>query len=309
MAVLLRPYFFGLLLVIGFAQCEPVEPEIAYIEDSLRGSRIVSGWEAVNGQFPYTVSIRNVGPTGGVSACTGSILTNEWILTAAHCLARRFTYIVRLGHVDITTPGYMIETAERYIHEGYDQEDTAVQTDDIGLLKLDRYVPYNDYIQPIRLQSSQRNEEEYTNLQLVQSGYGRTDDWWAGGIVPDILYWTYQRGISMLVCRSWYPRSQVIHDRKTVCAQFYNDTSQNPCTGDSGGALTIIDVDGKPTQIGIMSFGSSRGCNTHNPSGHVRPEYYHDWIEKQTGINFDWNVEDLETTPDGEGVNQQILDQ
>ncbi|KAH9638906.1 hypothetical protein HF086_004436, partial [Spodoptera exigua] len=128
MAVL---YFFGLLLVIGFAQCEPVEPEIAYIEDSLRGSRIVSGWEAVNGQFPYTVSIRNVGPTGGVSACTGSILTNEWILTAAHCLAR-FVHSC-----------YMIETAERYIHEGYDQEDTAVQTDDIGLLKLDRYVPYN----------------------------------------------------------------------------------------------------------------------------------------------------------------------
>lgn len=52
------------------------------------GSRIVGGWEAVNGQFPYTVSIRGVGPTGGVAGCTGSILSNEWILTAAHCLAR-----------------------------------------------------------------------------------------------------------------------------------------------------------------------------------------------------------------------------
>ncbi|XP_035448773.2 collagenase [Spodoptera frugiperda] len=304
MAVL---YLLGLFLVVGLAQCEPAEPEIAYIEDSLRGSRIIDGWVAVNGQFPHTVNIRSVGDTGLVSACTGSILTNVWILTAAHCLARRYTHIVRLGDVDISTPGYMLESQERYIHHGYDLEETSVQTDDIAVLKLDRYIPYNDYIQPIRLQSSQRNSMEYTLMQLVQSGYGRTDDWWApGSIVPDNLRWTYQRGLSMLVCRSWYPHSQVIDDRKTICAQFYNDTRQNPCTGDSGGALTIEDIDGKPTQIGIMSFGSARGCSSHNPSGHVRPEYYHSWLEEVTGISFDWNVEDLEASIAGGDQNEQI---
>ncbi|XP_035448702.2 collagenase [Spodoptera frugiperda] len=299
-------YLFGLLLIIGLAQCEPIEPEIAYIGDSLRGSRIVGGWEAVNGQFPYTASIRGVGPTGGVAGCTGSILSNEWILTAAHCLASRYTFVVRLGHIDITTPGYMVEATEWYVHDDYDTNDIQVQTDDIGVIKLDRYIPYGDYIQPIRLQSSQRNFEEYTNLQLTQSGYGRTDDWWvAGSIVPDVLRWTYQLGISIEACRSWYPTSEMIDDRRTVCAQFYNDITQNPCTGDSGGALTLVDLDGKPTQIGIMSFGSWR-CNHQNPSGHVRPEYYHSWLERTTGINFDWNVADLKTTPGGKDESEQI---
>nr|XP_049699093.1 collagenase [Helicoverpa armigera] len=305
---MLRLYFFGLLLLVGFVQASPVDSDLAYIEDIRSASpRIVGGWEAKDGQFPYTVSIRMVGPTGGVGACTGSILTNQWILTAAHCLARRFTYVVRLGQTNITKPGYMVEATERYIHEGYNQESTGVQTEDIGLLKLDHYIPYGDSIQPIRceltlrIQSSQRKNVEYGDVQLTLSGYGRTDDWWAGGIVPDILYWTYQRGMTQQECRTWYPNSQVINVQ-TICSQYYDDPSQNPCTGDSGGPLTMVDVDGKVTQVGIMSFGSQRGCNTPNPQGFVRPDYYQDWIEKQTGISFDWDVEELESLQNNESA-------
>lgn len=43
---------------------------------------IIGGNEAKDGQFPYMVSLRLYGS----HMCGGSIISDHWILTAAHCL-------------------------------------------------------------------------------------------------------------------------------------------------------------------------------------------------------------------------------
>lgn len=45
------------------------------------------------------------------------------------------------------------------------------------------------------------------------------------------------------------------------------------CNGDSGGPLVVNDV-----QIGVVSFGSSWGCEQGWPSCFARVSYYLDWI-------------------------------
>merc|ERR1712241_1599778 len=40
----------------------------------------------------------------------------------------------------------------------------------------------------------------------------------------------------------------------------------------------------KWTQVGIVSFGASAGCEVGMPAGFPRTEYYLDWIKSETGM-------------------------
>lgn len=58
-------------------------PHTSVIDPS-QSWRIVGGEDAKDGQYPFIVSIRQYGS----HSCGGSIINENWILTAAHCLVR-----------------------------------------------------------------------------------------------------------------------------------------------------------------------------------------------------------------------------
>ncbi|CAF4804967.1 unnamed protein product [Pieris macdunnoughi] len=290
-------HLFGLLVIFGLAQGASIELNTpAYIEslrEDFEGSqgRIVAGWEAEDGQIPYQISLRMVNNVGRVSSCGGSIIHHNWVITAAHCLANRITFVVRFGLINLTKPEYMVESIRPFLHPQYNEQIQRVQTHDIALLGINQPIPYGPNIQPARLQNSEQKNLVYEGVRLTVSGYGLTDDRINGGSASEVLRWVYLLGITTAECRAWYPGSSVIADQ-TLCAKSYNDTAQSSCQGDSGGPLTNIDTDGKPTMVGIVSFGSSAGCNSPFPSAYVRPGHYHDWIKEVTGIDFDWKNSD-----------------
>jgi len=39
-------------------------------------------------------------------------------------------------------------------------------------------------------------------------------------------------------------------------------------------------------QVGVVSFGSSAGCEVGYPAGFTRTESYLDWISQETGIKY-----------------------
>ena len=53
--------------------------------------------------------------------------------------------------------------------------------------------------------------------------------------------------------------------------------------GDSGGPLTFVNG-GVHNQVGIVSFGSSAGCEVGYPAAFARVSYYADWISSVTGL-------------------------
>ncbi|CAF4804915.1 unnamed protein product [Pieris macdunnoughi] len=282
---MLTLFIFVLAFVTAFADNTPVYHASSQdLDVSLSQGRIVSGWEAYEGQFPYQLSIRMVNQNGRVSACGATLIHNEWALTAGHCPAGRVTLVVRAGVTDIKTPQLMFETTEYYTHPLYVDLLPFVQPNDIALIKFPRPVEYNDVLQPIRLQSSHHKNKNYDNVVFTAFGWGRN---WTSGVAPEVMNWVYLKGVSNEYCSTRFGGSSIIVD-STICAAHYNVTSQSVCQGDSGGGMTILDNDGELSQLGIASFVSGSGCHTEVPAGFIRTGHYHDWYTEVTGLNFDW---------------------
>ncbi|KAH9640381.1 hypothetical protein HF086_003067 [Spodoptera exigua] len=274
-----------------------IENVIQYESEAVNsGSRIVSGWEAVPGQHPHHAALRMVDPTGSVGGCGGSFASKEWVITAAHCTAGRVTIVVRGGVVSLTDPEYIHETTEYYNHPSYDSSRPAVvQPHDIGLVKLQRPVDYSFRLQRIRIQPRADAYRDYAGAQVYASGHGRT---WTGGAVTEVLRWVYLTAISNDACGRTFTSGIIIDT--SICARFFNVTSQSTCQGDSGGPLVHVDSDNVPTLIGVTSFvaGGSFGCHSGLPAGFIRPGPYLDWFEQVTGIDFEnLNEDNVDTTP------------
>lgn len=76
-------------------------------------SRIVQGHDAVRGQFPFYVFLKIILHKLEVSVCGGSLISNQWIVTAAHCLKNVSFIQVHLGALSAIDIG---EVGREIIH-------------------------------------------------------------------------------------------------------------------------------------------------------------------------------------------------
>ncbi|XP_058450971.1 brachyurin-like isoform X3 [Malaya genurostris] len=237
-------------------------------------SRIVNGFPAEAGQFPYQVFLRGFLANGGLS-CGGSIISNEWVLTAAHCITGVERFEIVMGTINIGSPEVLGHSTNFIIHPQYNSNNL---NNDIGLLRLDSPVTFSQNIQAVNLPSADRTEETFVDVIATASGFGRTSD---GGPVSNTKNWVNIRVISNAACQAVYGSAVVIES--TVCGTGADASNQSTCQGDSGGPLTIQEG-GASLQIGVVSFVAAAGCTSGHPSGYVRTTHFRSWINEQTGI-------------------------
>lgn len=235
---------------------------------------IVGGEPATKGEFPWQISIQYYNATEATHFCGGSIIYDQWVLTAAHCFytmgpSKRLKYAaediqVVGGDYDLTTDDGTEQkrgVTEVVINDNFLPWPNYEY--DIALLKVDAPFNFGTDVQSVALAES---KQESIGIGTI-SGWGATVE---GGMPTNILQKVEVPIITDTQCNEVYG-GEVTEDM--ICA---GAGGKGPCQGDSGGPMTC--ADNGVYQCGIVSFGT--GCGDDgNPAVLTQVSYYIEWIE------------------------------
>ncbi|XP_046456352.1 brachyurin-like [Daphnia pulex] len=236
-------------------------------------SRIVGGTVAEPHSLPWQVALF----VDDRFFCGGSLISNEWILTAAHCAEDAGFFDILLGSHNVRLNAteepsrFEIRSNVSIVHPGWS---SFRFMNDIALVKIPQPIKFTPEIQPVCL--APPSEPDHVDDILHVSGWGRHSELTPG--ISQVLREIDVPCISNEECALTY--GETITDG-IICISTAG--GRGSCNGDSGGPLTFVN-DGIHNQVGVVSFGSSQGCDKNLPAGFSRVSFYAEWISSITGL-------------------------
>jgi trypsin len=234
-------------------------------------------------EAPYQVAL--IKSNGGF-ACGGSIINEEWILTAAHCVQQNTPSSWRIqagvsesNNVNI---GQIYDVDQIIYHP--DWNGSVYHGGDLALLHLTTPICYNNKVQPITFATPENTSDSdiAPGIEVFFSGWGDYGD------VVDYPS-TLLRGASLLIIfdddafdilSNWdntnCPRYEEFGSY-TISA-FKEDSGISGGSGDSGGPAVITKSDGSKLLVGVTS---SAGCPDYaNPTVFMDVRYFSLFIQE-----------------------------
>ncbi|XP_022525866.1 mast cell protease 4 isoform X2 [Astyanax mexicanus] len=210
---------------------------------------IVNGTEAKPHSRPYMVSVQ----IDEKHQCGGFLVSESFVMTAAHCWKKKVTFTAVVGAHDISNKneGSIRFPVEKYaVHPQYQDDETYDY--DILLLKLKGTVIKSERVKWISIPA--QKEDIPANSVCSVAGWGRTGTKKSGS---HCLLETNTKIMDKARCTSLWDTPIT---PRMVCAQHPG----GPCWGDSGGPLVCDSV-----AVGIVSFGDANTCDKP-----IQPEVY-----------------------------------
>ncbi|KAL6257051.1 hypothetical protein P5V15_011986 [Pogonomyrmex californicus] len=231
--------------------------------------RIINGEDVNPGEIPYQISLQS---RNNVHFCGGSILNENFAITAAHCVEGKTPADMKIiaGTINLNRP-YLTQAIKKIIrHKEYDPGNSYVN--DIALLNV--FVPFkpSNLIGFVTLPEQDEVVQEEVVARV--SGFGRLSvEGPASKILQKATIYTAKQDY----CR--YKYREIIYNiyNTHICA-FDPAVHRGSCNGDSGGPLI---VNGK--LVGLVSWAKSC-ADTDYPTVFTRVPSYVNWIKENAVV-------------------------
>ncbi|KAK4873505.1 hypothetical protein RN001_015534 [Aquatica leii] len=240
----------------------------------LRTGKIVGGQDALEGEFPWLVSLTR----RGGHFCGGSLITKTHVLSAGHCMCSGSSLIpvnqirITMGQHHLTQPSsvtYEVGVKSATLHPDYV---CSKVRNDLVILELERALEWSDNVHPACLPTAihENGYKRFVDILATVAGWGWTNE-------------NSQIGINILeteTCQQWYKsqgKKTKIHESQ-ICAG-YEQGGVDSCWADSGGPLMVPSETGEQVMVvGVVSTGI--GCaRPFLPGLYTRVSEYISWIE------------------------------
>ncbi|XP_063056071.1 mast cell protease 1A [Engraulis encrasicolus] len=220
------------------------------------GEKIEGGHEAKAHSRPYMVYIVIQDPGENKSSCDGFLVSDDFVMTAAHCKREKMYVFTGIQNRASLTNEAMIHVDQKHAHPHYRAE-SLTHAHDIMLLKLRHKAVLNDWVKLLKLPQSVNESLPTTNCLVP--GWGITS--FPNGTRPKMLQEVNVTVDSSIQCGT-----------HKICSQ----GSKGPLKGDSGGPIICGDV-----AYGVVSSYVPTTL-THY---YTNISHYHHWIKKTMAIN------------------------
>merc|ERR1712038_575401 len=237
-----------------------------------RSPYIFNGEDANVGEFPWQASLQS--RTGTKHSCGASLVSEKWLVTAAHCIVSYKTargYRIVLGAHD-KNKWTMGSPRPYYIKNFYKHPKWTGKVSipsDIALIELASPVQFNEHVQTIALPNA---EDKFEGESCMISGWGSIDK--IGGTSPNIL-----QKLAVTVDKASHCHANGAIPGFHICAR---KDGSSACSGDSGGPLACK-RDGTWYLAGAASYVWG-GCSGRMPTVYSGVAYHREWIKETVGL-------------------------